>query len=139
MEEYVGPVRYITTLVFKEESASTAVRIVLNSSLRCNGLSLNNILMNGLSDLFSIQLRFRSDHCALIGDIQKRYHSIQTTEAERHLRRVLWRYMQTEEPIRTNDTETVTFGDKPAAAISTVAIQETAETFKHIDKNEENK
>ena len=33
--------------VFKEESASTPVRIVLNSSLRFHGLSLNAILMKG--------------------------------------------------------------------------------------------
>ena len=90
---------------------------------------------NSLNDLFSIQLRIRTDHCALIGDIQKMYHSIQTTERKRHLSRVLWRNMQTEEPIRAYGTETVMFGDEQAAAISTAAIQETAETFEHIDKN----
>ena len=139
IEAYSGPVTYITHHeVYKEESASTPVRIVLNSSLRFNGLSLNDILMKGpnaLSDLFSIQLRFRTYECALIGDIQKMYHSIQTTETERHLRRVLWRNMKMKDRIKTYGTETVTFGDKPAAAISAVAIQETAETFKYIDEN----
>ena len=143
IKNYIGPVRYVSHHeVFKEESTSTPVRIVLNSSLRFHGLSLNDILMKGpnsLSDLFSIQLKFRTYQCALIGDIQKMYHSIQTTERERHLRRVLWRNMKTEQPIKTYGTETVTFGDKPAAAISAVAIQETAEAFKHIDKNAANK
>ena len=143
IKNYVGPVRYVSHHeVFKEESTSTPVRIVLNSSLRFHGLSLNYILMKGpnsLSDLFSIQLKFRTYQCALIGDIQKMYHSIQTTEWERHLRRVLRRNMETEQPIKTYGTETVTFGDKPAAAISAVAIQETAEAFKHIDKNAANK
>ena len=139
IKNYVGPVRYVSHHeVFKEES----VRIVLNSSLRFHGLSPNDILMKGpnsVSDLFSIQLKFRTYRCALIGAIQKMYHSIQTTERERHLRRVLWRNMKTEQPIKTYGTETVTFGDKPAAAISAVAIQETAEAFKHIDKNAANK
>ena len=38
--EYAGPVSYISHhKVFKEDSASTPVRIVLNSSLKFNGIN----------------------------------------------------------------------------------------------------
>ena len=59
------------------------------------------------------------------------YHSIHTTELEKHLRRVLWRDMQTNKTPKTYGIATVTFGDKPAAAISSVAMRETAEIFEH--------
>ena len=133
---YDGPIFYITHHeVFKPGSSSTPVRLVINSSLKYNNISLNDILMKGpnsLNDLFGIQLRFRIHEVALVGDIQKIYHTIHTTELERHLRRVLWRNMRTEEEFKTYGIERVTFGDKPAAAISTVAIQETADIYINI-------
>ena len=136
--EYAGPVSYISHHeVFKEDSASTPVRIVLNSSLKFNGISINDIMMKGpnsLSNLFAIQLRFRTQPCALVGDIQKMYNSIQTTVKERHLRRLIWRDMKVNEPPKIYGTETVMFGDKPAAAISAVAILQTAEIFSNINE-----
>ena len=63
------------------------------------------------------------------------YHSVLTTEKERHLRRVLWRSMKLDEDPKTYGTETVAFGDRPAAAITTVALKETAELYKYIDNS----
>ena len=58
MRNYQGPVRYISHHeVYKEDSASTLVRLVLNTSLKFKGLSLNDILMkapNALSNLFEV-------------------------------------------------------------------------------------
>ena len=130
LNAYQGPISYISHHeVFKEDSASTPIRIVVNSSLKFKGISLNDILMKGpnsLNDLFAVQLRFRTYPCALVGDIEKMYHSISTTEIERHLK--------LEESPKTYGIETVTFGDKPAASISAVAIQQTAELYKDIDE-----
>ena len=39
-----------------------------------------------------------------------------------------------EKPIETYGIETVTFGDRPAAAIATVALRKTAEIHEDIDK-----
>ena len=137
-ERWEGPVNYVSHhAVFKPESSSTPVRLVVNSSLKCNDISLNDILMKGpntIRSLFGIQLQFRTFPVALVSDIYKFYHSIHTTETEKHLRRLLWRHMNTDEEPKTYGITRVMFGDKPAAAISSVAIQETAETFRHIDE-----
>ena len=99
-KEYAGPAFYVSHHeVFKPDSSSTPVRLVINSSLKYNGYSLNDILMKGpnaLNDLFGIQLRFRIHRYALVGDIQKMYHSIFTTEVEKHVRRMFWRNMKLE-------------------------------------------
>ena len=138
LDEYEGPVNYVTHhVVFKPDSQSTPVRIVVNPSMTYKKVSLNECLMKGpnsLNNLFGIQLRFRTYPVALVGDIHKYYHSIRTTEKEKHLRRILWRFMKTDEQPKTYGPERVMFGDKPAAAISSVAIQETAEMYKHINE-----
>ena len=138
ISNWEGPVNYISHHeVFKEDSTSTPLRIVSNSSLKFNGISFNDILMKGpntLTDLYAIQLRFRVHQIALVGDISKMYHSVLTTEKELHLRRLLWRNMKTDEEPKTYGTQVVAFGDRPAAAITTVAIQETADLYSHIDQ-----
>ena len=140
MSQYKGPVFYITHHeVYKSESVSTPVRIVLNSSLKNkDGVSLNDILMKGpnsLNNLLSIQLRFRTYPVALVGDISKMYNAIATTEKERHLRRLLWRDLDVDVKPKVYGVDTVMFGDKPAAAISATAISQTAEMFKYIDED----
>lgn len=138
LTQYKGPKRYISHHeVFKEDSASTPVRLVLNSSLKFNGLSLNDILLRGpnaLNSLWEVQLRFRSYIVALVCDLTKMYQSIKTTELERFLRLVVWRDMKSNEKPKTYTTETMMFGDKPAAAISAIALKETAELYKYIDE-----
>ena len=139
MQYYTGPSFYVVHHeVFKEGSTSTPpVRLVINSSLQFKGRSLNDILMKGpntLIDLFGVQMRFRSYPVPLVCNIAKMYHSIKTTEVERHLRRVLWRDLDQNKPVETYGLETVMFGDRPAAAIATVAVQNTARIYEHINK-----
>ena len=92
-ESYDGPVNYITFHgVENPESTSTPYRLVINSSLRFKGISLNDILMKGpnsLQNLFGIQLRFRTHLYALCCDLSKMYHTVHTTELEKHLRRII--------------------------------------------------
>ena len=137
INEYKGPTFYVPHHeVYKEDSASTPVRLVINSSLKFRGKSFNDVLMKGpntLNDLFGVQLRFRSYQIALVCDVAKMYHSIRTTEKERHLRRVLWRDCDPTQPIKTYGTEVMMFGDKPAAAISTVALRKTATVYASIN------
>ena len=139
MDAYNGPRWYVSHHeVLKEGSTSTPLRLVVNTSLRFNGLSLNEILIKGpnsLNSLFSVLLNFRRYPVALIGDVKKMYHSIKTTEKERHVRRILWRDMKGDREPQTYGIETVTFGDRPAATISAVALKETAEIFKHINED----
>ena len=74
MRSYRGPVFYVPHHeVYKEDSASTPIRIVINSSLSYNGRSLNVILMKGpiiLNDLFGVQLRLILPGCYRVRHIQ---------------------------------------------------------------------
>ncbi|GBL73893.1 hypothetical protein AVEN_230838-1 [Araneus ventricosus] len=66
--------------VFKPDKTSTKLRVVFNASaLSSNGLSLNDIQMNGgltQEDIFSIMLRFRKHKFVFSADIRKMYRMI---------------------------------------------------------------
>jgi hypothetical protein len=136
MKNYSGPTFYVNLHeVPKEDSSSTPWRLVVNSSLEYEGISLNSILMkgpSGLRDLYGIQLKFRKHIYALMCDIKKMYHSIYTTETEMHIRRILWRHCDKSKPPKTYGTLRVTFGDKSAGSIATTAVRETARIYSYI-------
>ena len=88
---------------------------------------------NALKNLFGVQLKFRTHPYALCCDLSKMYHSVHTTELEKHTRRILFRE-DTSKEFKTYGITRVMFGDKPAAAIAAEAIKETARMYKHIDE-----
>ena len=136
-EQYKGKAFYVTHhAVLKEESSSTPMRLVTNSSLKFKGLSLNDILVKGpntLNSCYGIQLKFRCHPIAIVCDISKMYHQVETTLVERHLRRLLWRHLDTSAEFKCYGIETVNFGDRPAAAIVTIAVRRTAEIYKDVN------
>ena len=92
-----GPIHYVSLQhVVNEDSATTPLRIVTNSSLSDRkGVSLNSILMKGhdaLADQWDILTKFRSYSVALCSDVTKAYYSIRTGELEKHIHRVCWRF-----------------------------------------------
>ena len=137
--EYQGPVFYVSHHeIFKPGSTSTPIRIVINSSLQYKGKSPNDILMKGpnfLQNMYGIQLRFREHKYVIVCDMSKMYHSVHTTVVEKHIRRILWRNMEVDRPPTIYGFNRVTFGDKPAGAICAAAVQLTADTYSHIDKD----
>ena len=138
MAAHKGPVFYVTYHeVEKEDSTTTPLRIVMNSSLKYKGRSLNDILMKGpntLNDLFTIQLKFRCHVVPMVCDIKKMYHSIKTTNQELHLRRIVYRDLDTSKPVKTYGITTANFGDRSAAAIASVALQKTAKLYRSINE-----
>ena len=138
-ENYDGNVFYVSHHeVLKPESSSTPLRIVINPSLRFHGVSPNDVWMKGanaLNNMWGILLRLRTHKIALFGDIKKMYTMIHTTLKEKHMRRMLWRFGKTDEPFKTFAVDRVMFGDTPAAAISSIAIRETAEIYKDINED----
>ena len=62
------------------------------------------------------------------------YHTIRTTEVEKHVRRLVFRFLDPTQKPKVYGPTRVMFGDRPAAAITSVCIQETAKTYKHIDE-----
>ena len=56
------------------------------------------------------------------------YHQVETTKVERHLR-LLWSHLDTSIEIKCYGIETVNIGDRPAAAIVTIAMRKSAEVY----------
>lgn len=134
IDNYDGPVYYLSHHeVLKPESASTPCRIVFNSSAKFQGHSLNSYWAKGpdlMNNLLGILVRFREGPAAFVGDIRKMYHAIKISILDKHTHRFLWRdVLQSTEPV-TYVMTSVSFGDKPAGNIATVALRKTAETGK---------
>ena len=132
---YSGPVNFITHHeVYKPGSISTPIRLVSNSSFKNGKTNLNDICVKGpntLADIFENILKFRSYQVALIFDITKAYNSIRTGIIEKNLRR-FWFRQDLQDEWRTFGFECVQFGDRPAAAIMTIAVERAAETFQEV-------
>ena len=134
MEEemnYNGPIYYVSHHeVVKPESQSTPCRIVFNSSASYMGHNLNDYWFKGpdlLNNLLGILLRFRQDNVAFAGDIKKMYHSVGTSELDHHTHRFLWRNLEVDRKPDIYTITAVSFGDKPAGAIASLALRKTAE------------
>ena len=126
---YKGPVSYITYHSVLKESNTSAVRIVSNPSLKNNGISLNECLAKGpdnLNEMHGNLCKFRSYEKGLAFDITKAYNALKTTIVERNLRRILWRPNDQEE-FAEYGFDRVQFGDRGAACIMQLGIEEAAE------------
>ena len=86
-----------------------------------------------LSDQWDVLTRWRTYEKALCSDVTKAYYSLKTGELEKHVRRVCWRYGNSNEEWRIFGFNTVSFGDRPAAAFLEIAIRRTASLNQHID------
>ena len=138
MEFWKGAVDYVSLQhVIKNESATTPLRIVTNSSLSDRrGVSVNSILMKGpntLSNTWEILNRWRIYEIAMWSDVTEAYYTLHIGEVEKHVRRVVWRYGDHSQLWRVFAFCTVSFGDRPAAILVEVAIKKTAEMFWTID------
>ena len=115
--------------MLKPESMTTPCRIVFNSSASYQGHQLNQYWAKGpdmINNLLGILFRFRENPVALVGDIQKMYHSVKTGTLDQHTHRFVWRDMDINREADTYILTTVSFGDKPAGAIATQALRKTA-------------
>ena len=66
---------------------------------------------NALNNMLGILLRLRTHKIALFGDIKKMYNMIHTTPKEKHMRRLVWRFGETNKPFKTFGVDPVMFGD----------------------------
>ena len=132
---YRGPVNYSTHHdVFKPGSLSTPVRLVSNSSFKNGTTNLNDLTVKGpntLADIFENLFKFRSYQVTLIFDISKAYNSIRTGLVEKHLRR-LWFHFNPQEEWKLFGFNCVQFGDQPAAALMTIAVEMAADSYQAV-------
>lgn len=84
---------------------------------------------NVINDLLGVIFRFRQRKIAIAGDITKMYNTIKLSEKDQHTHRFVWRNLQMDRMPDHYALTSVTFGDRPSGAISTMALQMTAEMF----------
>ena len=135
---YEGPINYVTmTEAYKEgDGVTTPLRICMNSSMKYRGVSLNDLLMKGPSSLnciYSVLLNFRSYQIGMLKDVSKFYNSIQASERDQHLRRILWRFGDEGEEPKIFISKKVNFGDKPSGCIALTAKRGTADLYSNIN------
>ena len=130
--EWEGPKFYINHLaVVNPKSKSTPIRIVFNSSHVYQGISLNNCLAKGpdsfVNSSIGILLRWREEAVSIVGDIKKMFHSVFLKPLEQHCHRFLWRGLDRGKEPDIYVMTRVNMGDRPASAIATEAMYQTAE------------
>lgn len=94
-----------------------------------SGLSVNDIQLIGPTiqdSLFNILLRFRQYKYILSGDIEKMYRQVLVRESDRNLQLILWRNEE-DQPLRTFQLNTVTYGFASASFLSTRCIWQLGE------------
>ena len=88
---------------------------------------------NTLSNQWEILNKWRSYEVGMCSDITKAYYSLRTGEVEKHVRRVVWRYGVQGAPWKVFGFRTVSFGDRPAAALLEIALKKTANISRELD------
>ena len=131
VEEHNLPAYYMPHhAVMKQDSSTTKLRVVFNGSERTsNGTTLNDILMVGAShqeDLCSLIQRFRTHKIVFCADIAKMYRQIVLDPRDTHLQRILWR-ADRNEPVKTYELKTVTYGTSSAPFLATRCLKQLAE------------
>ena len=79
--------------VVKNDKETTKVRVVYDASSKEQGVSLNEVLEQGITtftDLFAVLLRFRCYEIGIIADIEKAFLSVGVKEEDRDALRFLW-------------------------------------------------
>ena len=134
LEEYRGSIHYISNHeVLKPDSESTLCRIVFKSSAKFQGHTLNEYWAKGpdlLNNLLGVLIRFRENRIAISGDIRKMYHAVKIDSVDQQTHRFLWRNIEIEREPDVYVITSVSFGDKPAGNIATLALRKTAEMGK---------
>lgn len=115
--------------VFREDSATTKLRVVFNCSAKSSsGKSYNSIQLVGPTvqdDLQSILTRFRQHVYVVSADICKMYRQILIEEQYRPLQLIFWR-SNSEDALKTFALNTVTYGTASAPFLATRCLKQLA-------------
>ena len=116
--------------VYREDKASTKVRIVWIAAAHFQGVSLNDAFHKGpdlLNSLMSCLLAWRRDRVALVGDVRKMFNQIEVAASDQIYHRFVWRFGDENSPPHTFQWLRLPFGDRPAPDIATNSVRMLAE------------
>ena len=140
MKRWAGIINYVSHHGVPKPGATTALRVVSNSSFPNNsaGVSYNDLLPKGpnsLVPLFEALIRWRSYEQCVVWDITKAYNTVVTFPEEKHARRLLWRWGNKNAPWSTFGIDRMHFGDRPAMCGLENAKVLVADAGKEIDED----
>lgn len=119
--------------VVRQESTTTKVRVVFDASSKTSSsVSLNDTLMVGPTiqdDLRAILIRFRVHEVVITADIEKMYRQISIHPDCQSYQQILWRESRNE-PLKTYDLKTVTFGTSSAPFMAIRTLHHLADCEK---------
>ena len=104
------------------------LRVVFNCSLKFNGVSLNDNLLQGpdlANSLFGVLLRFREESFAFTGDIQKMFYQVSTPAPDSNYMRFFW-FDDFKANIREYRINVHVFGATSSPSVANYALKETA-------------
>ncbi|XP_033745498.1 uncharacterized protein LOC117331014 [Pecten maximus] len=110
------------------------IRIVFDSSAKCEGISLNDVLLKGpdlSNSLLGILIRFRREAVACMADVQQMFHCFHVREEDRNFLRFLWgKDNNPDNEIIEYRMRVHTFGNSPSPAIATYGMRRAAHSVK---------
>ncbi|XP_072159645.1 uncharacterized protein [Bemisia tabaci] len=118
--------------VFREDSATTKVRVVFDGSQRSSsGIALNEILYSGpklQKDVFDVIARFRIHQKVFTCDISKMYRQILLRPDERKYQHIFWRH---DGELKEFELNTVTYGLSSSPFLALRVIKQLTEDEGH--------
>ena len=111
------------------------IRVVFDGSSKYCGVSLNDKLLQGpdqTNSLVGVLLRYRQDHIAVTGDIEKMFYQVRVAKQDRDCLRYLWwpdGDLSSEPAIYRMKVHL--FGAVSSPSVSTFALRQTVSDHKH--------
>ena len=113
------------------------LRVVFDSSVQCQGLSLNNVLLTGpdlTNSLLGILMKFRREKVAIVADIEQMFYSFYVPESDRNYLRFFWHEDNDMDKDITEYRMCVhVFGNSPSPAIATYGLRKCVQPEKYSD------
>jgi hypothetical protein len=121
LERYNGPKWFLPMFSVQNPNKPAKIRLVYDAAAKCDGVSLNDVLLKGpdnLTSLLGVLLRFREGKIGVCGDIAEMFHRVKITPADQYARLVLWRDVNLNVPPTTYKLTVMSFGAtcSPSAA-----------------------
>ncbi|VDI30798.1 Hypothetical predicted protein [Mytilus galloprovincialis] len=111
------------------------IRGVFDSSAKCNGVSLNSVLLTGpdlTNDLLGVLLRFRKEMVAVTADVQHMFHCFVVRKDHRNYLRFLWhKDNDLQENLVEYRMRVHVFGNSPSPAVATLGLRKAAKASEH--------
>lgn len=112
------------------------IRLVFDSSSKCGGQSLNDVLLSGpdlTNSLLGVLMRFRREEVAIMADVEQMFYCFRVNPAHRNFLRFLWHEdNDVNKPLIEYRMTVHVFGNSPSPAIATYGMRRTVKEVEHI-------